>query len=317
MSELRKDPIVGRWVIVAIERAKRPNDFLSKKPEVHSSNKFNQSLPEESSYPGKQYKIYPENTEIALDRPEETFKTKESFGFHRIVKDNYPLGLNKNCDFYPTFSRYKKEILEIKKNERIKYITIFRNYQVKTNSGSTRHNHSNFIGLSVYSKNGKREINGSLDYYKDKKSCIYCDIISQEQNFKKRFILENDNFIAISPFASRFPLESWILPKKHSCDYSESSQSQLKSLSKAFKEVMLRMKKLLGAFSYTYVLHTAPLDIQRGSELFSGYHWYIEIIPLLTRVAGFEWGTGFYINPTPPESAAQYLKKIKLEEKIA
>ncbi|MCF7876950.1 MAG: DUF4921 family protein [Candidatus Omnitrophica bacterium] len=317
MSELRKDPIVGRWVIVAIERAKRPNDFLSKKPEVNSSNKSNKSPLEKNSLSEKQSNIYPENTGIALDRPGEPFKAKESFGFHRIVKDGYPLILNQNCDFYPVFSRYKKEILGIKKNKRIKYITIFRNYKVKTNSASTRHNHSNFVGLSVYSKNGKREINGALDYYQDKKSCIYCDIISQEQSLKKRFILENDNFIAISPFASRFPLESWILPKNHSCDYSASSESQLRSLSSVFKEVLLRMKKLLGAFSYTYVLHTAPLDTHQGSKLFSGYHWYIEIIPLLTRVAGFEWGTGFYINPTPPESAAQYLRKIKIKEKTA
>ncbi|MFO8053389.1 MAG: hypothetical protein R6U54_05495 [Candidatus Omnitrophota bacterium] len=297
MSQLRKDPIIDRWVIVATERAKRPNDFESNSSKNYLSSEIEQSY--------QIAKDQQKQEKIVLD---DLSQRKEEFGFHQIVDDCY-LKLDSGCDFYSIFSLYKEKILEIKKRKQIKYVIIFRNYKVKTNSKSLRHSCSNFIGLPVYPKNAKRQIAGALNYYQKNKSCIYCNIISQEKETKKRFILENDSVIAISPFASRFPLETWILPKDHSCDYSQSSHKQLEDLSKAFKEILLKMKSLLGDFSYSYVIHTGPLDSCPKNDSSRSYHWYLEIIPLLTRVAGFEWGTGFYINPIPPESGAKSLRE--------
>lgn len=292
MSELRKDPIIGRWVIIATKRAKRPNDFLAKKPEPNSCN---------------------ENSNFSAVK--NNFNLSEGF-LHQIIDDGSCVKSNLDCDFYHIFSSYKERILEIKKNnQQIKCIVIFRNYKVKTNSKNLRHANSNLIGLPVYPKNTKREIEGALKYYQEKKSCIYCDIITQEKEAGQRFIFENDNFVAISPFASRFPLETWILPKNHYSDYSEINQGQLRDLSAAFKKILLKMKSLLGDFPFTYTIHTSPLDKNKDSNIDFGYHWYLEIIPLLTRVAGFEWGTGFYINPTPPESAAKYLRETKIKIK--
>ncbi|MCF7916447.1 MAG: hypothetical protein K9L61_01555 [Candidatus Omnitrophica bacterium] len=293
MSELRKDPIIGRWVIIATKRAKRPNDFLAKELESDSCNKNHNSLAMKNN-----------------------FNLAEGSGFHQIIDDGCCAKSNADCDFYHIFSSYKQKILEIKKNnQQIKYIVIFRNYKLKTNSKNLRHNNSNLIGLPVYPKNTKREIEGALKYYQEKKSCIYCDIISQEKESGQRFIFENDSFIVISPFASRFPLETWILPKKHCSDYSQINQDQLRDLSAAFKKILLKMKSLLGDFPYTYTLHTSPIDGDKDDNISLGYHWYLEIIPLLTRVAGFEWGTGFYINPTPPESAAKYLSQADIKIK--
>lgn len=303
MSQLRKDPIIDRWVIVATKRAKRPNDFESNGSKNHLSSQIDQSY---QIAKGQQ-----KREKIIFD---ESFHQEKEFGFHQIIDDNYCQKLDLNCEFYPVFSLYKEKILEIKKEKEIKYVIIFRNYKVETNSKSLRHNHCNFIGLPVYPKNVKREIEGALNYYQENKSCIYCDIITQEKEIKKRFILENNSFVAISPFASRFPLETWILPKNHSYDYSQSSSNQLKDLSEAFKEVLLKMKNLLGDFSYTYVLHTGPLLSHPKDDTLESYHWYVEIIPLLTRVAGFEWGTGFYINPIPPESAAESLRESQIEK---
>jgi UDPglucose--hexose-1-phosphate uridylyltransferase len=303
MSQLRKDPIIDRWVIVATKRAKRPNDFEANGSKNHLSGQIDQSC------------------QIAKDRQkrekiifDESFQQAKEFGFHQIVNDSYCRKLDLSCNFYPVFSLYKEKILEIKKEKDIKYVIIFRNYKVETNSKSLRHNNCNFIGLPVYPKNVKREIGGALNYYKKNKSCIYCDIIAQEKEIKERFVLENNSFVAINPFASRFPLETWILPKKHSHDYSQSSSEQLKDLSKAFKEILLKMKNLLGDFSYTYVLHTGPLEDSPADDTLRSYHWYIEIIPLLTRVAGFEWGTGFYINPIPPEFAAESLRETQIKQ---
>ncbi len=288
MSELRKDPVTGRWVILAIERAKRPNDFESTQIEDETAAK----RLEPGYFPKK----------ISAE--------KENSGFHQIINDGCSSGLSSNYDFYPAFSLYKEELLKLKKNKDLKYAIIFKNYKVKTNSKGLRHACSNLIYLPVYPKNVKRELKGALDYYKDNNSCIYCDIISQEKKAKKRVILENENFIVIAPFASRFPLESWILPKNHLDAYSQSKTGQLQELALAFKKLLLKMKKLLGDFSYTFAIHTSPLDILKESDITLGYHWYLEFIPLLTRVAGFEWGTGFYINPTSPESATEYLREI-------
>lgn len=303
MSELRKDPIVGRWVIIATKRAKRPNDFLIKDRADNLNGGCNHCLPD------LQY-AFSKNIEIK-------FNAKAKCGFHQIIKDDCCVEFDADYNFYDIFSVYKKKILEIKdSSKQIKYIVIFKNHKVKTNSINLRHNYSNLIGLSVYPKNTKREIEGALKYYKQKKSCIYCDIIAQEKKVKKRYIFENDNFIVLSPFASRFPLETWILPKKHCDDYSKNSKVQLQDLSSAFKKILLKMKNLLGDFAYTYTIHTAPLDSRKNGNIKLGYHWYLEIIPLLTRVAGFEWGTGFYINPTPPESAAKYLRETEINGKI-
>ncbi len=309
MSELRKDPIIGRWVIIATKRAKRPNDFLDKNSSPNSSNGQKQSLSQESD------KNSIESDKISVDIP--LSNLGETFGLHQIIDDDYCAKFNSDCNFYHIFLKYKEKILEIKNNNKqIKYIVIFRNYKVKTNSKKLRHAHSNFIGLPVYPKNATREIEGALNYYKQKKSCIYCDIIAQEKKSKERYIFENDNFIVLNPFASRFPLETWILPKKHYCDYSEINQSQLEDLSSAFGKIALKMKSLLGDFPYTYTIHTGPLQSSKDDTVFAGYHWHLEIIPLLTRVAGFEWGTGFYINPTPPESAAKYLRETEINGKV-
>ncbi|MCF7894852.1 MAG: hypothetical protein K9L69_01785 [Candidatus Omnitrophica bacterium] len=303
MSQLRKDPIVDRWVIVATKRAKRPNDFESNSSKNHLSGQIEHSY---QTIKGRQKK-----EKIIFD---DLSQQEKEFGFHQIIDDNYCQKPDSSCDFYSVFSLYKEKILEIKKEKQIKYVIVFRNYKVETNSRSLRHNNCNFIGLPVYPKNAKREIGGALNYYQKNKVCIYCAMIAQEKEIKKRVILENNNFVAISPFASRFPLETWILPKNHSHDYSQSSSDQLKDLAEAFKEILLKMRNLLGDFSYTYVLHTGPLESCLKDDTLRSYHWYIEIIPLLTRVAGFEWGTGFYINPVPPESAAESLRESQTEK---
>ncbi len=288
MSELRKDPACRRWVIIAVERAKRPNDF-------QSDNSF---LPD-----------------INLDQYCSKRLAKKIFPyFHRFFKNQNNLFLDskRRFNFNGLFSEYKKEILKIRASkEKIKYLAIFKNHKIKTKFKEIGGPYSNLIGLFDYPENIKKELKGSLDYYKAKKSCVYCDVVSEELRKKERIIQENKSFLAFAPFASRFPFESWILPKKHACSYSSINSIQLKDLSLIFKDVLFRLQRLLGDFSYTYTLHVPLFDDKEGRQNSLSYHWRFEIIPLLTRVAGFEWGTGIYINPTAPELAAQYLRENK------
>jgi len=150
------------------------------------------------------------------------------------------------------------------------------------------------------------EMDGAKRYYEYRERCIFCDIIAQEIKVRKRLINENNTFIAMCPFAPRFPFETWILPRTHLSNFEDTNDASIKDLALILKDVLLRLKRALNSPPYNFIIHTAPITL-KGIEF---YHYHIEIIPVLTRIAGFEWGTGFYINPTPPEESATYLKNI-------
>ena len=128
-------------------------------------------------------------------------------------------------------------------------------------------------------------------------------MIAQEKGENERLICENSRFLAFSPFASRFPFEIWILPKEHHSDFSFIQTQDVIELARMLKRILLRMKGVLGDVPYNFIIHTSPIEERERED----YHWHIEIMPKLMPIAGFEWGSGFYINPTPPEEAARFL----------
>jgi UDPglucose--hexose-1-phosphate uridylyltransferase len=157
-------------------------------------------------------------------------------------------------------------------------------------------------------KNVAEEIKGAENYFEFRERCIFCDIIRQETQEKERVILENKYFLSFCPFVSRFPFEIWIIPKKHSGYINHMSADEVPYLADILKQTIVKVKKVFANLSYNYIIHSSPINGESDVEY---YHWHIEFMPKLTRVAGFEWGTGFYLDPTSPELAAQYLKAIK------
>jgi UDPglucose--hexose-1-phosphate uridylyltransferase len=147
------------------------------------------------------------------------------------------------------------------------------------------------------------EMNGALEFYNYRGRCILCDIVHQELGTAKRVVLDTPNFLSYCPYASRFPFETWILPKHHNSHFEDIQKNEVDELGTVLKTILLKLEKALDRPAYNYIIHTSPFDTQ----LVPHYHWHLEVIPRLTRVAGFEWGTGFYINPTPPEQAAKVL----------
>jgi UDPglucose--hexose-1-phosphate uridylyltransferase len=150
-------------------------------------------------------------------------------------------------------------------------------------------------------------MDGAKKYYDYKERCIFCDIVRQEVNDGSRVVTQNDGFVAMAPFCSRFPFETWILPKVHNPSFENIGPESITGFSMILKDVLQRISLALNNPSYNYVLHSSPVEVHHQNE----YHWHLEIMPKLTKVAGFEWGTGFYINPTTPEDAAHYLREIK------
>jgi UDPglucose--hexose-1-phosphate uridylyltransferase len=201
---------------------------------------------------------------------------------------------------------YCRRALTLIEDKRFKYILIFKNHGPSAGA-SLEHEHSQLIALPMVPKNVLDELHGSHHYYNFRGRCVFCDIIFQENQEKERIILENEDFISFCPYISRFPFEIWVMPKKHSPYFCHMEEKEKVTLSKILKQTLVRLKKVLSDPAYNFIIHTSPLDeINKES-----YHWHIEIMPKLTRVAGFEWGTGFYIVPTPPEVAAKYLREVK------
>jgi UDPglucose--hexose-1-phosphate uridylyltransferase len=175
---------------------------------------------------------------------------------------------------------------------------------------SLEHGHTQIIATPIVPKRVQEELDGALRYFQLKERCIFCDMNAQERTDGRRIVCENDEFIAFAPFASRFPFETWLLPKRHDSHFEEGDPARHAQLAQILKVTLTRIGRALNYPPYNFVLHTSPTN-QSSLE---HYHWHFEIMPKLTKVAGFEWGTGFHINPTPPEEAAEYLREIDITE---
>ena len=165
---------------------------------------------------------------------------------------------------------------------------------------SLEHSHSQLIVTSVVPISVTEEIHGSLEFYNYRGRCIYCDMIQQELAAETRIVLDTPRFVVFCPFAARCPFETWIVPKQHSSHYENIPRQGVEEMGTVLGTILSKIEAALDDPPYNFVLHTAPFD---AIEL-PHYHWHLEIFPRLTRVAGFEWGSGFYINPVPPEEAS-------------
>ncbi|MDD5448998.1 MAG: galactose-1-phosphate uridylyltransferase [Candidatus Omnitrophica bacterium] len=337
MPQLRRDPITGRWVIIAAERAKRPEDFLSKKEQVPDEGcpfcegSENKTPPEifairnpgtKPNQPGWNVRVVPSIAPILRiegklnRRGKGLYDLMNGVGAHEIVIET-PKHIAHLAELPPEqikqmIDTYINRIADLEKDTRLKYVLIFKNY----GESMYRHSRSQLIATPVNPKLVKEELAGAKRYFDYKDRCVFCDILKQELDAQDRIILEMDGFVAIAPFASRFPFEVWILPKDHSCDFPRLPEASRLDLARVLKITLSKLKVALGDPPYNYIIHTAPFRVGRKSGYWrtieDDYHWHIEIIPKLTRVAGFEWGTGVYINPTPPEEAAKYLKELEI-----
>ncbi|MDD5166212.1 MAG: galactose-1-phosphate uridylyltransferase [Candidatus Omnitrophica bacterium] len=341
MPELRKDPVLGRWVIIATERAKRPDQFAGKpqegpleEPCPFCENNEQRTPPEiyairpkhtPSNGPGWELRVVPSiapflRIEGELERRGEgLFDLMNGIGAHEIVIETNQHIANmadlSEEQIAKVMTCYIDRIIDLEKDKRFKYVLVFKNYGWSAGGGRVKHSRSQLIATPVNPKRVKEELVGARQYYDYHERCIFCDLIKQEIASKDRVILDIDGFIAVTPFAARFPFEVWILPKKHSCDFTSMDMAARYSLSCMLKKTLAKLKKGLNDPPYNYVLHTAPFRRQKvgyWKSIDHDYHWHIEIIPRLTRVAGFEWGTGFYICPLPPEDAAKFLREVEV-----
>jgi UDPglucose--hexose-1-phosphate uridylyltransferase len=232
----------------------------------------------------------------------------DGLGAHEVIIETPRHDANASTltlnEYKNTLLSYRQRILHLKENNLFRYISVFKNYGIGAGS-ALEHSHSQLIALPVIPKRSMEEIDSSQAYYSHKNRCVFCDIIDQEISDGRRIVYENDQFVAFAPYASRFPFEIHFLPKSHIASFEETPEDLFTPMAMALSTVLKKINASLSFPPFNYMLHTAPFN----KNVNDFYHWHFEIIPRLTKVAGFEWGSGFYINPTPPEQAAQYLRE--------
>ena len=327
MADLRKEPVTRTWVVVTTDHPKGPSDYLPFKPPYQPQEAeglcpfcpgHEEMTPRETFMlsgegGGWAVRVIPNkfpffHIEGEFDRrPEGMYDVMEAVGAHEIVVETP--GHKQNFASMDTqqiekiLRAYRERLKDLEKDPRFQQFLILKNYPGLFN----RHPHSHIIAMPVIPRRIDEEIYGTLDYYQRKERCIFCDIIKEEILMKKRVILETVHFLVFSPFASRYPFETWIVPKKHAPDFHHIHEEGIEDLSVAIQSLFLRFHKLLSNPPYSLALHTSPVQSRFHR---SEYHWHIETRLRIGLREGFEWGTGFFVNPTPPEDAAAFLREM-------
>ena len=331
MPELRQNPATKEWVIIATERAKRPEDFMKDEkgakelpkhdndcpfctgnekltpPEIMSQNSKNGdwSL---RVVPNKFAALIPEG-EAIREEDSDFFRSMEGVGQHEVVIEtpvhNLSFGQYSDRKTTEIVTAFRDRYVDLIKDERFKLIKIFRN-NGRAAGTSLEHPHSQIVATPVVPLHIRHRLEAATRYYDDHGTCVFCRMIEMERKEKTRIVIDDDRFLVIEPFAARVPFETWILPKEHRATYGEVTGSELKDFARVLNRVTEKLYRGLSNPAYNLVIRTAPSG-EDGEEY---YHWHVQIIPRLTTPAGFELGTGVYINTTLPEATAKFLRKV-------
>lgn len=344
VRELRFDSIRNRWLVISTERARRPSDYLMDDNCVNIDHVGIVSCPfceglegktppevfairepgSEPDSPGWQVRVVP-NKYPALHVEDNArryatgiFDVVSGAGAHEIIIEspNHNAGL---ADLEIERVRdvllaFRERIKDLFRDPRLRYVLIFKNHGAQAGA-SIMHTHSQLIATPMVPPIVKQELTASREHYREKERCLICDLIHQELDYQTRIVFESANYIIWAPFASSFPFETWILPKRHLRNYSIMDDNELMDLAYVLKRNLLSIKNLLNDPPYNFVIHTSPSRFLRPGHpehrdsIEYDFHWHLEIIPRLTTIAGFEWGAGLFINPTSPETAADYLRE--------
>ena len=333
MSELRKDSITGRWVIVSTEKKKRRSDFhlepvqVTPDPHCPYCEGHEHMTPHEimafgrhnggPDTPGWTLRVVPNQVPVlrvegSLDRQGEgQFDKMNGIGAHEVViespRHDQTLATLSESAVEEALWACRERIHDLKRDMRFRSIVIFKNHGAPAGA-AVEHSHLQIIALPIIPREVRDEVEGARAHYESKERCVFCDIVRQELADGRRVIAENADMVAISPYAPRFPFETWIVPRRHDARFEDTPRDEYRSLARMLGDLLRRMDATLEMPPYNLLIHTAPVKESVGEF----YHWHLEIIPKLTKVAGFEWATGLYLNPTTPEEAAQVLRETRL-----
>lgn len=323
---MRKDPLTGRWVILAPNRSLRPSDFSPDTDKIPARCPFcpgheGDTPPEidrvssAGNDPDWSVRLVP-NSFSALLREGEPGKLNGDFytslrgvGAHEVVIET-PLHAAQPWEYSDAkiaaiFGLVARRIRSLQSDPRIRYVQYFRNSGAGAGA-SIRHPHSQILALPVVPVAVQAELTSARQHFERTGRCACCEMIGIESESRARTIIENESYTAFMPFAPRFSHETWILPRGHQHDFAALTGEDFTPLGPILRATLFALDRALDSPPFNLLLHVAPAAADAGTY----FHWRIEILPRHTHVAGFEFSTGFHINADPPESAAERLRGI-------
>jgi len=334
MSEVRYNVITGDWVIIATERAKRPEDFThvkekkevaaylpacpfcpgneDKTPDETSRLTDNEGKWAVRSVPNKFSAFSPEGDVIR--HKVESRQYISGVGLHEVIIET-PLH-NMTTALLPVghveqiLHMYKSRLAAFYEDTRVEHVILFKNHGEGAGT-SLEHPHSQIVGTPVF----PGQVMGRLEeairnyYYVNFGQCSYCQCMVDEMKDKARMVSENKSFIAFIPYAALSPFHLWIFPKRHIACYCGITDEETADLAAMLKEILLRLYIGLDNPDFNYMVRS--LSPRETSSKY--FHWYIAIVPRVSQAAGFELGTGMFINTALPEASAQFMRAVKIE----
>jgi UDPglucose--hexose-1-phosphate uridylyltransferase len=337
MPELRQNRFNKEWVIIATERAKRPKDMVvlraprslpsfdpkcpfcpgnekSTPPEVLRVTAPNDSRWLVRVVPNKFAALQPELTPRRV--VERSHRTVNGFGVHEVIVETSDhsqiTALMPDSQVASVFRALKARCTDLSLDSRIANITIFKNHGVDAGT-SLEHSHSQLIATPVISSQVRSRLQEALRHYDDFGECMFCSAVQEELEDKSRLVLVTDRFVALEPFASFTPFCTHIYPRRHMANFADISGEEITDLARVLRLVLAKLYYGLHDPDFNFTIRSAPAECA-GVKY---YHWYVSIIPRLTRVAGFELGSGMYINTVLPEAAAEFLREVNVESAAA
>jgi UDPglucose--hexose-1-phosphate uridylyltransferase len=329
MPELRQNPLNKEWVIIATERARRPHELARKLDDRKPLPAYSATCPfcpgNESMAPpltmqivrdgNWQVRVVP-NKFAALSSEGEVHRRSEGLkrsvsgvGIHEVIVEtpdhSKTTALLNDDDAELILQCYHERYLAISRDSRVDLITIFKNHGSVAGS-SLEHPHSQLIATPIISPEIRRRMEDAMRFYDDEGRCLFCKVMEEELSDGIRIVEESAFFVAFIPYASLSPFAMWIFPRRHMASFGQIHPEEIADLAGLLRSVLARFYHGLGNPDFNYVIRSAPSE-NRYSRY---YHWYISLIPRLTRVAGFELGSGMYINVTLPEANAEFLRNV-------
>lgn len=338
MSEFRWDPLKATWVITANHRAREPRDFFLDRQKIQTSacpfcpghegktpsEVFALRQPgQPANGPDWQVRVVPNKFPLLRiegelnRRADGHYEMMQGIGAHEVVIET-PEHERAMADFSVTeitrvLQAYRMRLLDLRRDTRFRYLQIFKNHGFEAGA-PLPHAHSQIMAVPITPPTTKVELNVCRDYFRTNDRCLICDLIVQELTDGRRVVYDDGRFLVVTPYASCFPFELRLFPQRHGHDFALQDDADLEACATALRNVLRRLRNLLRDPPFNFILHTAPPMQPRPehpdywTSLPLDYHWHIELVPRLSRIAGFEWGSGFFINLMPPEDAARFLR---------
>ena len=329
MSELRLNLITREWVIIATERAKKPEDFKTAAVKKDIP-RYVETCPfcpgNEAKTPGETFRISDANgwkTRVVPNkfsaisnsgnkerRVDGLIRSITAVGVHEVIIETPLHNMNPALlsleEMEEIVKIYKNRFLEAYSDSRVEHVIIFKNHGEGAGT-SLEHPHSQLIGTPVMPVQFRDRLEAAAHFFDDTGECLMCMMAKKEKEEKIRIVAEDEHFLTFIPYAALSPFHTWIFPKRHSASFGDITGAEIKGLAFPLKNILSKLYHGLSNPDYNFVIRSnKPKDCN-----LEYFHWYVSIIPRISKAAGFELGSGMYINTSLPEESAGFLRKVR------